>query len=95
MFDGNDYKADFKRLREQLDYLGASVPTLFKQYSELCETGGVRFLDFGVDASFNYCVDGLVLVDMHYLKPKKRAKYMQENRTPKTSSLELLQASSE
>ncbi|MFY0656615.1 MAG: lysophospholipid acyltransferase family protein [Neptunomonas phycophila] len=95
LFDGNDYKADFKRLREQLDYLGASVPTLFKQYSELCETGGVRFLDFGVDASFNYCVDGLVLVDMHYLKPKKRAKYMQENRTPKTSSLELLQASSE
>lgn len=43
LFDGNDYKADFKRLREQLDYLGASVPTLFKQYSELCETGGVRF----------------------------------------------------
>jgi len=76
MFNAEDYKADFAILKEQLEYLGVSVPTLYKQYSEVCEPGGVRFLDFGVDASFNYCVDGLVLVDMEYLKPRKRKRYM-------------------
>lgn len=76
LFNGNDYKADFKILKEQLDYLGASVPTLYKQYTDVCESGGVRFLDFGVDADFNHCVDGLVLVDMEYLKPRKRERYM-------------------
>ncbi|MFW1676886.1 GNAT family N-acyltransferase [Pontibacter sp. JAM-7] len=76
LFSGNDYKADFRILKEQLDYLGVSVPTLYKQYSEVCQEGGVRFLDFGVDADFGYCVDGLVLVDMAYLKEKKRARYL-------------------
>jgi putative hemolysin len=75
-FDGNDIKVDFKRLKEQLDYFGATVPTLYKQYTELCEEGGVRFLDFGVDADFNYCVDGLVMVDLHFIKEKKRERYM-------------------
>ena len=78
LFDGNNYKDDFKVLKEQLEYLGVSVPTLYKQYCDVCEEGGVRFLDFGVDASFNYCVDGLVLVDMDYLKPKKRKRYISE-----------------
>lgn len=76
LFSGDDYKADFRLLKEQLEYLGVSVPTLYKQYSELCEEGGVRFLDFGVDASFNYCVDGLVLVDLDHVKAKKRERYI-------------------
>ncbi|NVK44480.1 MAG: GNAT family N-acetyltransferase [Oceanospirillaceae bacterium] len=76
LFDGNDYKADFRVLKEQLEFLGATVPTLYKQYSDVCEAGGVRFLDFGVDADFNYCVDGLVLVDLDYLKPRKRERYL-------------------
>jgi hypothetical protein len=75
-FVGNDIKADFKKLKEQLDYFGATVPTLYKQYTELCEEGGVRFMDFGVDADFNYCVDGLVMVDLHHIKEKKRERYM-------------------
>lgn len=75
-FRGDDYKEDFRTLKEQLEFLGVSVPTLYKQYSELCTEGGVRFLDFGVDADFNYCVDGLVLVDLDYVKPKKRARYV-------------------
>lgn len=78
MFSGDDYKADFRVMKEQLEFLGVSVPTLYKQYSELCEDGGVRFLDFGVDADFNYCVDGLVLVDLEYVKAKKRLRYIGE-----------------
>ncbi|MBV0932831.1 lysophospholipid acyltransferase family protein [Marinobacterium weihaiense] len=76
LFSGRDYREDFNRLREQLDFLGVSVPTLYKQYSELCEAGGVSFLDFGVDADFNYCVDGLVLVDTHRVKARKRDRYI-------------------
>ncbi len=76
LFSGDDYKDDFGRLREQLDFLGVSVPTLYKQYSELCEPGGVSFLDFGVDADFNYCIDGLVLVDTHKVKARKRDRYI-------------------
>ena len=76
IFIGDDYQADFKILKEQLNYLGVSVPTLYKQYSELCTTGGVRFMDFGIDANFNYCVDGLVMVDTHFIKEKKHQRYV-------------------
>lgn len=76
LFSGTDYKADFRIMKEQMEFLGVSVPTLFKQYSDLCEDGGVRFLDFGIDANFNYCVDGLVLVDLNYVKSKKHARYI-------------------
>lgn len=78
IFLGDNYQEDFRTLREQLDFLGVKVPTLYKQYSELCEENGVRFLDFGVDADFNYCIDGLVLVDIEYIKDKKRQRYMSE-----------------
>jgi len=81
LFRGDDYAADFALLKEQLEFLGVSVPTLYKQYSELCEPGGVRFLDFGVDADFNYCVDGLVLVDTDYVKARKRRRYIGEEST--------------
>jgi hypothetical protein len=38
----------------------------------------VRFCGFSTDPAFNHCVDGLVLVDIHQLKPKKRARYIGE-----------------
>ncbi len=78
-FSGNDYRADFKKLKSQLSNLGTAVPTLYKQYTELCEPGsnGVTFLDFNIDPDFNDCVDGLVIVDTHKLKEKKRKRYME------------------
>lgn len=79
LFSGTDYKEDFKVLKQQMDFLNVAVPTLYKQYAEVCEKGGVRFLDFGVDADFNFCIDGLVLVDMNYLKAKKRIRYLPDN----------------
>lgn len=90
MFCGNDYDADFKELKQQLSHLGSAVPTLYKQYSELCQPGGVRFLSFGVDADFGYCIDGLVLVDLDRVKPAKNARYRgnsaAENCNTETSS---------
>ncbi|GHF97889.1 acyltransferase [Thalassotalea marina] len=75
-FTGDDYKADFTQLKHLLANMGTTVPTLYKQYSELTEAGGVQFIDFGVDCDFANCVDGLVLLDIEKLKAKKRARYL-------------------
>ncbi|MCL2390780.1 MAG: lysophospholipid acyltransferase family protein [Endomicrobia bacterium] len=75
-FDGIDYKKDFTMLKSMLTNMGCGVPTLYKQYSELCEPGGVEFTDFGVDPDFNNCIDGLVVVDMSKLKPSKYQRYI-------------------
>jgi putative hemolysin len=78
IISGDDYEADFKKLRQQLAHMDVTVPTLYKQYSEVAEQGGVRFIDFNVDADFADCIDGLVMVDLEKLKPKKRARYLGE-----------------
>ena len=77
-FCGTDYKSDFRKLKSLLANLGTTVPPLYKQYTELCEPGGVVFLDFNIDPAFNNCVDGLVIVDIKKLKEGKRKRYMDE-----------------
>jgi len=52
------------------------VPMLYKQYTDLCEPGGARFLAFGVDPAFSDSVDGLIEVDLQRLRPKKRERYL-------------------
>ncbi|MGB0986132.1 MAG: GNAT family N-acyltransferase [Pseudoalteromonas spongiae] len=76
-FAGNDYKADFAKLKHLMANMGTSIPTLYKQYSELTEKGGVQFVDFGVDKDFSDCIDGLVLLDITKLKAKKRQRYLE------------------
>jgi hypothetical protein len=56
--------------------MNCGIPTLYKQYSELCEEGGVQFMDFGVDPDFNDCVGGLVLVDISMLKASRYERYV-------------------
>jgi putative hemolysin len=75
-FSGVDYKVDFTLLKHSLANMGMVVPTLYKQYTETYQEGGVHFLDFNIDPDFNNCIDGLVLADLNTLKPKKRARYM-------------------
>ncbi len=75
-FNGRDHKKDFKKLKFLLANMGTSVPTLYKQYSQLCKPGGVHFIDFNIDPDFNNCVDGLVVVDLQKLKKKKRQRYI-------------------
>jgi len=58
--------------------IGVNIPTLYKQYSELCDDEGVKFLAFGTDPDFNDCVDGLVMVDLDKLKDKKRQRYLSD-----------------
>ena len=45
---GDHCAADFVRLKHLLAHMGCSVPTLYKQYTEIAESDGVRFLDFGI-----------------------------------------------
>jgi len=76
-FGGEDYTEDLTRLKSLLNNLGCAIPPLYKQYSELCEPGGVQFIDFGSDPAFNHCVDGLVLVDLSYLKANRYQRYIE------------------
>lgn len=71
----------FRVLKANLASLGARVPTLYKQYTELCEPGGAQFLAFGVDRGFNNAVDGLILVDLARVNARKRARYLEAAET--------------
>ena len=71
-----DAATAFRVLRDNLEALGAALPMLYKQYTDLCEPGGARFLAFGVDPDFSDAVDGLIEVDLRMLRPKKRARYL-------------------
>ncbi len=81
-FGGEDYVEDLTRLKSLLGNLGCGIPPLYKQYSELCEPGGVQFIDFGSDPAFNNCVDGLVLVDLCYLKANRYQRYIEAHFQP-------------
>lgn len=80
-FSGTDYSADFTQLKHLLAHMGLNIPTLYKQYSEIAEPGGVQFLAFGVDPDFADCIDGLVLVDLTRLKPAKKQRYLGEEKS--------------
>lgn len=75
VFNG-DYKDSYKKLNSLLDIEGVKVPTLFKQYAEVCNDKGCRFIDFSLDPDFNDCIDALILVELDKLKPKKRERYL-------------------
>ncbi|GAB4192304.1 MAG: GNAT family N-acetyltransferase [Wenzhouxiangellaceae bacterium] len=72
-----DAETSFKILKENLKRFGSRVPTLYKQYTELCEPGGARFLAFGVDPDFSNSVDGLILVNLESIRPNKRRRYLE------------------
>lgn len=81
-FDAQDAETGFRVLKANLDTLGATVPMLYKQYTDLCEPGGARFLAFGVDPDFSDSIDGLIEVDLHRIRPKKRERYLGDRRHP-------------
>ncbi|MDJ0806518.1 MAG: lysophospholipid acyltransferase family protein [Gammaproteobacteria bacterium] len=76
---GQDANEDFKVMREYLHAFGLSIPTLYKQYTDVYQTGGVEFLAFNVDPDFSNCIDGLVCAELDQLKPSKRKRYIDIN----------------
>lgn len=76
IFEGQEYDEAFRTLKSYLREMQVTVPTLYKQYGELCENNGVKFFDFGVDPDFNNAIDGYLLVDLHKLKEEKKKRYL-------------------
>lgn len=76
IFNGQNYEADFAILKQTLKNYGAVVPVLYKQYAELCDDKGTKFLDFSVDPDFGNCVDGLILVDISKITQAKKERYI-------------------
>lgn len=76
MQNNEDYREAFQHLKKQMKARGGAIPPLYKQYTELCENGGVQFTAFNVDADFSNCVDGLIVVDLAKIKPNKRERYL-------------------
>lgn len=72
----NDYKSDFKALRKFLNSFEVTVPMLYKQYSEICEKGGVQFCCYSVDPDFSNCIDSFIVVDIKKLKESQRKRYI-------------------
>lgn len=79
IFNSNNYKEELKLLKQNMRYFGMSIPTLYKQYTALCEPGGAQFLDFGVDPDFQSCIDGFILIDIDLIKYTKKEKYIYSN----------------
>ncbi len=72
-----DAKAGLLQLKRQLAQMQCSIPTLYKHYVDLCEPEGVRFLAFGIDPAFGHCVDGLIRLDLQFLRAAKRSRYLE------------------
>jgi putative hemolysin len=80
IFNSDNYLSELKIMKHRIKLLGYSIPTLYKQYSELCDPGGVKFLDFGVDNDFQNCIDALILVDLSLIKESKRERYLNHSK---------------
>ncbi len=76
LFLHDSYEEDLFTLKNELQASGYAIPTLYKQYSDLCDEDGVQFMDFGVDKEFDNCVDGFIVVDTHKFKAQKRKRYI-------------------
>lgn len=77
VFYTNDYNKELILLKKFLANLGFTIPTLYKQYADLCLPGGVQFVSFNIDSNFGNCIDAFVIVDLLYLKENKRMRYIE------------------
>lgn len=71
-----DYKQRFQLLRKLLKVDRVNVPTLYKQYSEMYEPGGVQLLAFTINKGFGDAIDGLIVADTHKVKEHKKQRYL-------------------
>jgi putative hemolysin len=76
-FSDSEYKENFKNLKKALGVMGTSVPTLYKQYSDLCDEGGIKFCAYNIDPCFSNCVDSLIVVDISKIKSSQRKRYIE------------------
>ena len=69
------YKDNFRSLKNSLSVMGSNVPTLYKQYSDLCLEGGIKFCAYNVDPDFSNCVDSFIIVEIDKIKESHKKRY--------------------
>jgi putative hemolysin len=75
-FSDANYKENFKNLKKALAIMGTNVPTLYKQYSDLCDEDGIKFCAYNIDSDFSSCVDSFILVDVSKIKEIQKKRYI-------------------
>lgn len=70
-----NYRDDFRCLKSKLPF-STSIPTLYKQYADLCDEGGMYFAGFNVDHDFSDCVDSFIVVHVEQIKQNKKDRYI-------------------
>ncbi|MEA3330860.1 MAG: GNAT family N-acyltransferase [Campylobacterota bacterium] len=76
-FNSEQYRENFKRLKKSLTLIGTNIPTLYKQYADLCEDGGIKFCAYNIDPDFSNCVDTLIVVDISKIKASQKKRYIE------------------
>ena len=74
-FSSDDYKQNFKTLKKSLSGISSNVPTLYKQYADLCEKGGIQFCAYNVDPNFSNCIDSFIIVKIDKIKEAQKKRY--------------------
>ncbi|MDC1068160.1 lysophospholipid acyltransferase family protein [Candidatus Kapabacteria bacterium] len=75
IFDSDEFKDDFIKLKRAIRQFGMSVPTLLRRYVDLTDFGGTKFVDFGVDESFANSIDCFVVVELDKLRADFKERY--------------------
>ncbi|BCN94333.1 acyltransferase [Thiomicrorhabdus immobilis] len=70
------YAESFARLNDLLEARGEKLPMLFKQYVELSDDKGTRFIDFNVAPDFCNAIGALVVFELDKIKESKKKRYL-------------------
>lgn len=74
----SNYKENFRTLKRALSTIEVNIPTLYKQYSELCQEGGIKFCAYNVDPDFSNCIDSFIVVEVAKIRESQRKRYIEE-----------------
>lgn len=75
LYNSGDIDADYRTMKSTLKEMGYTVPVMFKRYTEICEPGGIEFIDFNTDVNFSNCVDGFIVLDVEKIKMSYKIRY--------------------
>ncbi|WP_434658882.1 GNAT family N-acetyltransferase [Sulfurimonas sp. NW9] len=75
-FSAPEYKENFKTLKKALGSINTNIPTLYKQYADLCEKGGIQFCAYNIDSDFSNCIDSFIIVDISKIKESQKKRYL-------------------
>lgn len=76
--NSDEYKQNFRSLKKSLSSIESSVPTLYKQYADICEAGGIKFCAYNIDPDFSNCVDSFIIVEIDKMKESQKKRYIYE-----------------